>query len=490
MLELLTSRSRALDGLRCPRARWWLHEAQGHGFSPVKVAIPLATGSAVHAGLAALLRGSQLSPDKVIEAAVHVAVFAYEASCAERGLELDALESQSFVFNEQKALVEALVRLAGLRVVPRLLEMYEVLEVERLDTRTLYEDPAIATQSGGKWNLGGEFKITWRSIPDALLRSRTDGGLYLLSWKTCSQLPYDDDARVDMQGVSEAWAIQGRLGTWAQDMMDGKDGPPSWFWPEYPRGSPPKIRGVQMVYLVKGQRRDAGKDAAQEQGLTLDQIRAGARTRKTASPLIYGYKDQSTPVNLATGVYWQCTAPHPMRKSQYYPEGQCPGDGRNHKRGGDWSSFPVWEALAGSGGVAQWMAWLDQGQIPGSGPESSVLDAQWALPIANYRTQEQLTGWLAQTRASEVRIARDLLALRTIEQVGPGGMGDLDALENALDVSVLGPQATDNCANWFGRRCGAWDLCWGSPHIADDPVGSGLYQIKTPYQPTVEVSDD
>src|SRR6185369_2287435 len=41
MIELLTSRSRALDYQRCPRARWWLHEASGTGFQPIKVAIPL-----------------------------------------------------------------------------------------------------------------------------------------------------------------------------------------------------------------------------------------------------------------------------------------------------------------------------------------------------------------------------------------------------------------------------------------------------------------
>src|SRR6185369_4864922 len=158
-----------------------------------------------------------------------------------------------------------LVRLAGLRVVPRLLEIYEVLEVERLDTRILHAEVGgdyLSAELQAALDIHGEpgFQITWRSIPDALLRSRSDGGLYLLSWKTCSSLPFDDDARVDMQGVSEAWAIQGRLDTWAQDMLDGKSGPPGWFWPEYPRGSPPKIRGVQMVYLVKGQRRDAGKD--------------------------------------------------------------------------------------------------------------------------------------------------------------------------------------------------------------------------------------
>lgn len=486
-----TSRSRHSDWLRCNRARWWLHEAGGTGYESVKVAIPLATGGSVHIGVAELLRG------RGTEAAVNAAIDDYEQKVSGRGLDLADLESQSFVFGEQKALVEALVRLAGMRVVPRILEIYEVLEVERLDTvemaggrcRTCNGAGFVDVNPGGipegegcpDCSLYGGPSVVWRSIPDALLRKRDDGGLYILSWKTASEVPRDDDARVDHQGLSEAWSVEKRLEQYWHDWSTGigvdglvawtDSGRPEWFYQraggvvpkeingelynsvEFPVwAAPPKIRGVQMVYLVKGQRRDAGKEAA-----------AAGALKKTASPLIYGYQDATGPVpKYAWGTYWRCSQPHPMRKSQWYPTGMCPGDGRDHKRGDEWKSFPVWTSL----GVKTWMEMLDSGLIT---PEAGdALDQQWALPVPNFRTMEAMSDWEEQTRTTEERMAADSRAIKA------GRM--------SLNASIFGSQATEQCNHWFGRRCPAWDLCWGPPHIADDPVGSGLYQIKTQYQ--------
>lgn len=443
MIELLTSRSRNLDYRRCNRSRWELHERAQTGFEPVRQAVPLVTGVGVHRGLGALLTtriangtSARFSPEE-IDLGASIAVADYEKSCKDRGLQLDELESQSFVFNEQRALVEVLVRLGAMRVIPRLLQTYEVLEVEQMDKRALYED--------------AELRIWWRSIPDALLRKRDDGQLYLLSWKTCAELPKDDEARVDMQGVSEAWGIQPKLDA------------------QY---NAQKIRGVQMVYLVKGQRREASADATAAAGAT--------KLYKTASPLIYGYQDQSFPPKLAWASKWKCSSPHPMRKSKWYPSGECPGDGRNHQRGDDWTSFSVWDTLS----VKTWMEMLDSGQVT---PEAGdALDLQWTLPVPNFRTQEQIGDWLAQTKAQEVRIARDLLALRQLE--GDAHARDLDpiALRDLLNESVLGPQSTDNCNRWFGRKCPAWELCHGPEHVREDPVASGLYQVKEQYEPEVE----
>jgi len=59
MTEFLASRSRRQTALRCARARYFLDEAFGHGWEPVKLAVPLLTGGSVHKGLATLLLQAQ-----------------------------------------------------------------------------------------------------------------------------------------------------------------------------------------------------------------------------------------------------------------------------------------------------------------------------------------------------------------------------------------------------------------------------------------------
>lgn len=480
MIEFYSSRSRAEDYLRCPRFRWEGHERDGHGYQPLRVAIPLATGGSVHKGLAELLlqamrdasyQGSSpirsYRPSKV-DKAVEFALQDYDSKCAGRGLDLGELEEQSFVFAEQKALTEGLVRLAALRVVPRLLEIYEVLEVERMDTRTLVEGTGTVPEGDDE---GGAFgwRVIWRSIPDALLRHRETGELYLLSWKTCGEVPRDDQARVDMQGVSEAWAIEERLAKdWYEaQLLDLHFRSFGRYWAYLQREAlqAPRIRGVQMVYLVKGKRTESRTKG--EEGL-----------RRTESPLIYGWKSDSSGLGpeLATSMYWKCSEPHGgMRPSQWYPKGQCPG-GKRHERKGDWERFGVWQTL----GVKDWMTKLEDDVLHGE----DLLDQQWAMPTPNFRTEEQMRGWLEQTRASERRIAEALLDLREMEK------NEDPSLPKVLNESVLGPQHTQMCSNWFGRKCPAWELCWGPPHIGRDPVGSGIYQIKEAYKPeATEVED-
>ena len=315
MTELLTSRSRILTRQRCARARYWMDEAFGTGFSPVKVAIPLATGGAVHAGLKTLMLQALDIPGMLdIEDAVEDAVLEFKSECENRQLDLDALESQSFVYAEQLALTEALVRLAGTRVIPRLLELYEVLEVERLDTAPLVQDDDVHDTRDA-------FSVLFRSIPDALVRSRADGDLYVISWKTTSEYSAsrDQDARTDMQGLSEAWALEKRLARWqdrlteARDIVhpierhnvedyDGEtlDEIPAWFREHVANGGTSAIRGVQMIYLVKGPRRK-NPDG----------------TYATQSPLIKGLR-RSDPTGLsapefATERYYTCTEPHPFK---------------------------------------------------------------------------------------------------------------------------------------------------------------------------------
>lgn len=512
MLELLTSRSRILNQQRCPRARYWLDEAfadasgQG-GFSPAKVAIPLATGSAVHTGLESLMRcaqGGHVTPGE-LEVAVSLALESFRAECLDRKLDLDALESESFVFQEQMALTEALVRLAGSRVIPRLLELYEVLEVERMDAgQLLGPEPwdarrcevcgwAMAPDRAAGCRPGDcsmrprpkptareahedQFLVLFRSIPDAVVRSRADGDLYIISWKTASEYSSqrDQDARTDMQGLSEPWALEQRLRGWEKLVLDAVGRSafadqaeipaeiPDWFVKHLEAGGAVEIRGVQMIYLVKGQRRK------QPDG-----------TWRTQSPLIGGLRRDATAglqaPEYATERFYVCPEPHPWK---YAKGGNCPG-GVSHRRGDDWQNFNAWEQ---HGGIAVHLT-----RLAGVPEGIAALDGSWVMPVPHYRTRAAVESWERQTRASESRHAQAIRFIREYESELREHPEDSElwaGWNRRLDE--LFPQSTERCGDWFHRRCPAWELCHGAPHVAQDPVGSGLFEIKRQYAPSEE----
>ena len=500
MIELLSSRSRVQTGQRCSRARYWLDEAQGTGFSPAKVAVPLATGGAVHSGLESLLLGFG------VENAVEAALEEFRAQCTGRQLDIEVLESQSFVFQEQMALTEALVRLVGTRVLSTLLKRYEVLEVERMDRAELvlgdsyspycqkcgWEISSCSCGPGNFQSGNPEWSVMWRSIPDALVRDRESGDLYIISWKTTTgfDLQKDQDARTDMQGLSEAWGCEERFRKWQKLLretgrFDG-DGAvvcgesiPQWFLDHLTAGGSTSIRGVQMIYLVKGQRRKRSVPA----NTSTIPTEMGEITEcyQHQSPLIYGYRrlgDGSEAPGYATDLFWQCSEPHPFRWAK---GGICPG-GKNHKRGDEWASFAAW---ATEGGIRAWLELLEK-------TEPDTLDAQWAMPVPHFRTRESVERWLRQTRAAESRHARDLLSVRELEaawpeESDPAMKEDLwERLQIRLDECF--PQTTEMCGNWFHRKCPVWDICHGPGEVARDPVGSGLFQVKEQYE-QAEVSE-
>ena len=458
MQTYLTSRSRRLEHERCPRSRYLLHEAFGTGYELVRQSVPLATGSADHLIFALLLRGH--SPQE----AIGQVLTSYDELCASRGLNVKELEDQSRVYQEQRALIEALGRLAALRAIPALLTTYEVLEVEKLDEVTLWEDLDDSPEHYATARRG-----IWRSIPDALLRHRESGDLYILSWKTSAELPRDSDARTDMQGLSETWALEQRL-----DQAGMKQHART---PDEVRelvALPAKVRGVQMAYLLKG-RKISAKDDAQE-GAT-------GKSWRHNSPLIWGYRDQSFPPKFAWSRDWRCSAPHPMRKSKWYPSGECSGDGRLHRRGDDWTSFAVWEAM----GIHEWLQMLNAGEVT---PEAgSALDSCWALPVPNFRPQDQVERWYRQTVAQERQVARDLEFIREYE----ANVQDPDFLWHRYQerLDELFPQHTEKwCNDTYGSRCPAWEICWGPDSTARDPLSSGLYQIRAPYEPKPQEEPD
>lgn len=424
-MATMTSRSRLIEYQRCQRSRYWLHEAFGTGYELVKQAVPLATGKIGHLVFAEMLR------EKDAQDAIRTGLELYDAECGRRGLQVAELEDQNKVYAEQRALVEGLGWLAALEVIPRLLETYEVLEVEQMDVVKLG---------------AGEPDIYWRSIADGLLRNREDGELYVLSLKTPAEPSRDGQARVDMQGISETWAIE-------------------------QRPQEPKIRGVQMLYLYKGRKIPAKDDPGSEVAL--------GKSWRHNNPLIWGYRDQGFPPSFAAQREWRCTTPHSMRKSKWYPTGECPGDGRAHRRGDDWQSFAVWETMD----LHDWIVRLQR-------DEPAALGACWAMPVPNFRQAYEIERWKRQMVAQERKIAQDLDYVREFEAVEKdnGGQEAFEARMTALDITF--PMATEKwCDDTYGRRCPAWDLCHGPESTTRYPLASGLYQVREQYEAPEALGD-
>ena len=110
-----------------------------------------------------------------------------------------------YLYQEQKALVEAQVRAYARRRLRPLLDAYEVLEVER----------------EGEWELADG--LWFMSRPDALLRDRQTGDLYIQSFKTGASwdVRKGKDAEHDAQGLSEGVEIEKRLAEWWADKCRG-----------------------------------------------------------------------------------------------------------------------------------------------------------------------------------------------------------------------------------------------------------------------------
>lgn len=276
--EIVTSRSAYVAYLRCPRLRYWLYEAENgtgtRGWDRQAQAIPLSTGIWCHAVAQGLLLAARqnalgavlsvryirdaVDPQPVPQDAATVilgAKEAYLAEVADRGLELGAEgdTAQSWIAQEQAALLEAFGWAFQRVVLPRLLETYELIDVER-EERTL---------------LAGD--VTLASRCDAVLRRREDGKLFVWNLKTGGRVKeqaWQAQWLYDTQVTTETLAVERRLGE--------------------------KVWGVLIEGFDTGARVDCYSD-------TLKEVREGTRregvpiVRCQRSRLLYGYKCEDVP---------------------------------------------------------------------------------------------------------------------------------------------------------------------------------------------------
>lgn len=270
-MEAYADRSRILTHQSCPRRRYFEYEVptegKVNGIKPTRMDMNLLLGGAFHAGIEGLLSyamchpANPMSGEEDIDAAVNASLNGfgdwngYWPQVKSVGLALDPEEDASYVYYEQAALVEALIRAYAVFVLPQVLDRFVVVDVEREEHAT--------------FSIPG-FTLNFLARVDGILLDKTTGEIFVLSLKTAKEWgkKEDDSARHDMQGLSETRTVEQRLAKWqaacdehGSRVLTGELSidVPQWFWDRYTAGAPPTVSGVIMQYALKGRRENSPK---------------------------------------------------------------------------------------------------------------------------------------------------------------------------------------------------------------------------------------
>jgi hypothetical protein len=460
------------------------------------------------------------------------------ATASELGVELDdptlkALydtqangQSQfdDYLWKEQSALVEGLVRAYARRRLRPLLEEFEVLEVEREGTWELASGgTTYDIDSTGRYeNHDNDWSIVFCSRPDALLRSRADNSLYLMSFKTVASWDRrkELDAQHDMQGLSEGVEVERRLGELWHHIQDNDGIPadvdPAIFSYLATLPAPPRILGIRYEYLLKSFRKE-DKELSSKFGFTVWSQRSHLVRRHVAFAL-----PKKGTANFKIGD--QCWS------YDYLNE-----DGSSSN-----IYYGHWRAEAVDN-VKEWIDRLDDSQEAMSAFDSTVgmeprplgwkssaqalgytaqhpLDAIFIPPITVYRNDDDLRDWLEQTEAQEVRVAEAVAtvegAVKTERIEGSnaenscpdcGSVETSDDLEYDRDckcggtfsihLSAVGrvvpdederrsllnrhfPMTRRACS--YPSECVFVKVCYGGEDVRRDPMATGKFVRRTP----------
>lgn len=321
-----TSRSAITTYQNCPRKRYWQYHFNTTGIEPVKQSIPLVWGAGIHIGVAKLLEGLR------VDDAVGFALEAYSEQCQDRAFDIDELESQSFVYNEGKALIEGFTRAWSIERLPDFLGTYEVLEVEQ---EGLWRD----------WS--DNVDLAYR--PDALLRKRNTGDLYVFNLKSSYAWGKREEqaSRYNVQGLSEMAAVEHRLGE--------------------------RIAGIQDEIFIKGSRQEKDNQKFQSTFLVHPWLKTGI----TSDDDEWGWK-------------------------YYYEQ-----NGKNTRLGNAFNRVNVWEHQS----MKDWIDMLSNMQVqPVLGNPLSEL---FVTPVPHERNEQELSEWLRQVRAQEEEVRTNVRRVGT-----------------------------------------------------------------------------
>lgn len=267
----------------------------GTGIRPKARSIPLSTGAEIHTGVTYLLdivKQTHLTklgalttlPDNYIDFAVGLALTQYKDAVDGKGfLQPNTSDEQTlFTYNEQRSLIEALIRVWAIVELPIIMQYYTVLEVEKEIPYPLIDDQII---------LG--------SRADAILQKKSGKEITVYSLKTIKQWDQKRERsyRKDTQCVTETEAVrywleqrakvaqQALSGMWGL-RLDSSGIPKAQDILNYLQSftTVPQTIGVQFCYLLKGQRREDKIDGSK--GSTETESHSFDSWRSNRTPLL------------------------------------------------------------------------------------------------------------------------------------------------------------------------------------------------------------
>jgi hypothetical protein len=384
-----------------------------------------------------------------VDRAVGVALDGYKSELKHRGLDIELGEDGAYVADEQLALVEGMLRMYSKKGLGELMDQYRVLEVERDECWTGFAKVSAQDSS-----------IDMQARADGLLQERSTGDLYVLSFKTAAGWDYrkDNDARHDIQGLSEAAVIERRLRKDWQDIQDTKRPNEMTFamvdqcksevksYVEWLSkfADPPRIMGIQMVHLIKGRREAQGED--------------GGGPYITQSHLLRGwYKEGITEREYAWRYKW--TGPDVWADS---------GRPKGHMLGKGWVRFDVFKEF--DGGVSAWVEMISSGIVqPDAG---DPIESTYKQPLPYFRQDQDMQDWIEQTQAAEARVTATMIELERTRVTQP-------ASEFRHTLNVLSQQNKGSC-DW-PSKCQFQEICFGDESMLTNPCGTGLYERRVPH---------
>jgi hypothetical protein len=427
-----SDRSQTLAFRECPR-KWWLmygipnkEKGSSNGIVPDRLNMDLLVGTCNHLGVEGLYRGYEIDDiidlvlnGKNIDGTPELGGFpGYWPLVKSHGLMLLDNEDAGYVYREQAALIEALIRAYWWYVYPSNMERFEVVEIEKDG----YED---------FWTPEGI--VRWGYRTDALFMEKDSLDLYVLSLKTPKKHGYRDEssAHHDMQGLSEWRALERRLERWHKALKNGvtEEDIPHWFSQRFSRGHAPLIMGVKMEHSLKGERSEWPKGSGQW---------------TYSNPLIRPWK------NYKTNQYaW---------KFNYQDE-----LGGWHKLGKDWKRINIWEDM----GVQKWVEILATSEVQGF-PMMKGIEEQFSLPGEYFRNEEDMDEWEESTMPQAVEREHWAEDARTALRIG-----DIKGYFRILNRRFY--KDTRSC-DW-PVKCVFQDVCHSGVNAYTlDPRGIGKYK--------------
>lgn len=456
--EIVTDRSRILALQRCPRMRFYEYHCLGTGIRHKKLTLALEVGTLIHLGRSYLLEG------KDIEQAVELTLMKLDEDFKSAEIDLELSESQLYVYEEQRAFVEAAIRVWYFVMFPKVMEDYEVVSIPKAtgdkDWGIVYEKaiepeiewtlspPSLIISTCTKCNHTEEFgaipitinkgkcvkcgeetiiekhnKITFMSRPDSILRSKTTKGIVVDSFKTTSMnsiLVWNEEGeqvdknKYDDQGISELIAVEKLLEE--------------------------EVESIRMEFFIKGSRKKStyyNLDGTKEQ------------RKMQQSFLVHPWKkDSIAGVEYATKWEWRDEL------------------GYTKKLGKGWVRVDIWKDMP----IKEWIDILISDE-----DNYSDLNELFITPFPYNRSTEDIEEWLDSVRYQESQVARHLDYLRAIEPKLVGYRESEAGKSYKKALNEYFPKNRENCYS-FGRFCNYASICWEG-----NRANSGDFESRIPH---------